>query len=70
MKVIPTLLVPAAGVAAGVVNANVPGTEAVPPVRVAPERGVLYVMLPAVGRVLMVGVACATLIDTVPVVGK
>ena len=36
---------------------NVPGTEAVPPVRVAPDRAAPYVMLPAVGGVVMFGVA-------------
>ena len=38
VKVMLTVLVPAFGAAEGVVKANVPGTEAVPPVRLAPER--------------------------------
>jgi hypothetical protein len=60
VKVMLTVLVPAFGVAEGVVKANVPGTEAVPPVRLAPERDDPYVMVPAVGGVVMVGVAPKT----------
>ena len=40
VKVMPTLLVPEAGTVDGEVKANVPGTDALPPVRLAPESGV------------------------------
>ena len=67
VKVMLTLLVPALGVAEGVANANVPGTEAVPPVRVAAERDDPYVMVPAVGGVVIVGVARAIVMGMVVV---
>jgi hypothetical protein len=38
VKVMPTLLVPEVGTVVGEVNANVPGTDALPPVRLATER--------------------------------
>jgi hypothetical protein len=70
VKVMPTLLAPAVGTVVGEVNANVPGTDAVPPVRVASDRAVPNVMLPAVGGVVIVGVARAIVIgmDVVAVV--
>ena len=64
----PTLLAPAVGTFVGEVKVNVPGTDALPPVRVASDRGVPNVMLPTVGGVVMVGVARAMVMATVVVV--
>ena len=63
----PTLLVPEAGVAVGVVKANVPGTDAVPPVSGTSDRGVPKAIFPAVGGVVMVGVAREIVMGTVVV---
>ena len=67
VKVMPSLLVPEVGTVDGEVKANVPGTDAVPPVRVASDRGVPKAMLPAVGGAVMVGVARAMVMATVVV---
>ena len=48
--------VPALGTVAGVVQANVPGTEAVPPVSVDEARVWPEVMALAVGQTVTVGV--------------
>ena len=60
--------VPALGTALGVVQTNVPGTEAVPPVRVDEVNVCPYVMALAVGQTDTVGFAAfATVTLTCPV---
>ena len=52
--------IPAFGVAAGVAKANVPATDAVPPVSVEAERAWPNVIALAVGAAEIVGVALLT----------
>jgi hypothetical protein len=59
--------VPAPGAVAGVVQANDPATEAVPPVSADEDRVWPTAMAPAVGHADTVGVALLTVTVTVPV---
>jgi hypothetical protein len=58
--------VPAPGTVVGVVHANVPGTEAVPPVKVEDASVWPYVMALAVGHAEIVGTAWFTVKVTEP----
>jgi hypothetical protein len=61
--------VPALGVVAGVVNAKLPATLAVPPLRVLLDKVCPYVIAPAVGSAPIAGVALSTVTLTVVVTG-
>ena len=64
VNVTPWLAVPALGAVAGLVKAKVPGTEAVPLLRVESARVWPKVIAEAVGAVAMVGVALLTVTFT------
>ena len=64
VKVTPCAAVPAWGCVAGVVNANVPGTLAAPPPNVELASVCPYAIDVAVGAVVIVGVALATVTFT------
>jgi hypothetical protein len=61
VNVTEAVYVPALGAVEGVVKANVPGTDATPPLRVEEARVCPYVIGLAVGGVVIVGVALPTL---------
>jgi len=67
VKVTGWFAVPAFGTMPGVVQAKLPGTEAVPPVSVETDSVFPYTMAEAVGHVLTVGVALFTVTLTNPV---
>jgi hypothetical protein len=61
--------VPALGVVVGAVNAKLPATLAAPPLRVLLDKVCPYVIAPALGAALIVGVALLTVTLTVVVTG-
>ena len=67
VKVTPWLAVPALGALAGLVKAKVPGTEAVPPVRVESARLPPKVIAEAVGASVISTAALLTVTFTVEV---
>ena len=60
MNVRETWLDPSAGITVGSVKLNVPGTDAAPPVRLAPASDPPSVIVPNLGRLVIVGVARST----------